>query len=603
MSITLTDAATPASQIINNASYVASTNQAEDSTHKNVRVRAEVYIAGERIAVTEQPKALTSFNLSELLRRYITPLKYKGNDYHTPAGTSVLTSWTNSGSFSSFTTSGKEITAAVTTAAGWAVSDGIALTAGEVLAVLIKEQTQNSGDLYVRLHDGSAAVETLLLGNTDLYNTNRILLFVAPEDDTYTVQIGSTGVVDWVGDYEIMKLAATTYGDPLIHYFVKFTEYWENASDVTTAGASARSITAAFINCSTSRDFGDYLIKPLSVGNFLTLAQEEEAAIYVSPNKMPKFDNLITGWANFSNPIDYDTFTSTGTAITSAVTDGSDYAYARSANTFSVKKGQKIVIAVELTLNSGEEPFVYLYSDAIGLSAKSNIVSLADGWNIIELTATATHTDMRVAIGNSATSADWETNIVIVMRESLQVNIVFLSLCHDLQIKHYKNAVATKEAIACYAGWGVIPLKYYNYYGISDNNAIISLLDPDDVVMSNTLYVPLILSCEHRFMEFVNRLGGLDYITFRGYHKTKATPEKEFYRTSGRVRKMLDAKRIIRETLTTRFIDEVMPLVADAIASEYTELDGVEVTVITGEVDTYSENDLIINEIEVEYEG
>ncbi len=592
MSITLTDAATPASQIINNASYVASTNQAEDSTHKNVRVRAEVYIAGERIAVTEQPKALTSFNLSELLRRYITPLKYKGNDYHTPAGTSVLTSWTNSGSFSSFTTSGKEITAAITTAAGWAVSDGIALTAGEVLAVLIKEQAQNSGDLYVRLHDGSAAVETLLLGNTDLYNTNRILLFVAPEDDTYTVQIGSTGVVDWVGDYEIMKLAATTYGDPLIHYFVKFTEYWENASDVTTAGASTRSITAAFINCSTSRDFGDYLIKPLGVGNFLTLAQEEEAAIYVSPNKMPKFDNLITGFTNGG----YETFTSTGVTITSAI--GTQWKVAFSSGSFPIKKGDKVMIHFHMTLNSGVGANWYLHADG---DLRSNFVTAINGENKIILTST--YTGNVVVRFDQGDAGDWETGPVIVMRESLQVNIVFLSLCHDLQIKHYKNAVATKEAIACYAGWGVIPLKYYNYYGLSDNNAIISLLDPDDVVMSNTLYVPLILSCDHRFMEFVNRLGGLDYITFRGYHKTKAAPEKEFYRTSGRVRKMLDAKRIIRETLTTRFIDGVMPLVADAIASEYTELDGVEVTVITGEVDTYSENDLIINEIEVEYEG
>lgn len=96
----------------------------------------------------------------------------------------------------------------------------------------------------------------------------------------------------------------------------------------------------------------------------------------------------------------YDTFTISGTAITSGI-NIADSAIAQS-NTFNIANGDVWKVATFLTLNSGQAPYVSLLE--VGVGAKSNIVQLSEGLNIATLTATADVTGAVLAIENTAAS-------------------------------------------------------------------------------------------------------------------------------------------------------------------------------------------------------
>lgn len=84
----------------------------------------------------------------------------------------------------------------------------------------------------------------------------------------------------------------------------------------------------------------------------------------------------------------YDTFTVSGTAVTSAI-NASGVASAYS-NTFSVTLADVIKMAVFVTSNSGELPIVEIYESEGG--SISNAESLVAGLNIVTLTITKTAT-------------------------------------------------------------------------------------------------------------------------------------------------------------------------------------------------------------------
>ena len=113
-----------------------------------------------------------------------------------------------------------------------------------------------------------------------------------------------------------------------------------------------------------------------------------------------KVKQLITAWSNSATP--YATFTTSGTAISSAITAGA--AYAHSTIISNITSGEKVVLRVTHTKNSGQAPFCFLMDEAVGIVAKSNTVNLAAGANEITLTATADITQARVVIGNTAAS-------------------------------------------------------------------------------------------------------------------------------------------------------------------------------------------------------
>lgn len=93
------------------------------------------------------------------------------------------------------------------------------------------------------------------------------------------------------------------------------------------------------------------------------------------------YENLITGWINSPAPNAYETFTTSGTVILSAIESGAS-GYALS-NSFNVIKGEKIRVKLFLT-NSNQLPTLYLINN--GWSSDDS-QALAVGLNDIELTS------------------------------------------------------------------------------------------------------------------------------------------------------------------------------------------------------------------------
>ena len=88
----------------------------------------------------------------------------------------------------------------------------------------------------------------------------------------------------------------------------------------------------------------------------------------------------LTTWTNGN----FNTFASSGLNITSAINTSGAEEYART-NGISVIVGDKITISLNLTLNSGVNPRMYLYGSG---AVRSDIITLNSGVNNIVLTST-----------------------------------------------------------------------------------------------------------------------------------------------------------------------------------------------------------------------
>jgi hypothetical protein len=107
------------------------------------------------------------------------------------------------------------------------------------------------------------------------------------------------------------------------------------------------------------------------------------------PGRARARGNLITVLGG----IDYATWTSAGTTVTSAVNSSGGPVFALSDG-FSIQSGDSVIITTSLTLNSGEAPYVklvYIVS-GVGIFDLSSAVQLSAGANSITLTATDTKT-------------------------------------------------------------------------------------------------------------------------------------------------------------------------------------------------------------------
>lgn len=96
------------------------------------------------------------------------------------------------------------------------------------------------------------------------------------------------------------------------------------------------------------------------------------------------YENLISSWSN----VDYDTLTSSGTSITSAISDGASEQNCES-DSISITDEDEVKVIFFLTLNSGTAP-TFAILDGAGGSAISNTEESADGLNYLTLTATST---------------------------------------------------------------------------------------------------------------------------------------------------------------------------------------------------------------------
>ena len=112
---------------------------------------------------------------------------------------------------------------------------------------------------------------------------------------------------------------------------------------------------------------------------------------------------LVSSWTN----TDYDTFTSSGYLITSAI-NASGGASALS-NHINVTSGDVLRVFVYLTLTSGEAPSLVLLDNSS--VEKSNKVALVNGAQMITLTATGSDASMHLEIINTAASNFSTSNV------------------------------------------------------------------------------------------------------------------------------------------------------------------------------------------------
>ena len=107
---------------------------------------------------------------------------------------------------------------------------------------------------------------------------------------------------------------------------------------------------------------------------------------------------LLTGWTNGT----YDTFSTTGTTITSAIQDsGASYAV---SNGIDITDEDVVKILTYVTYTSGEYPTFTLKASAGG-AAVSNAVQTGNGASLMTLTATATDSTSVLEITNTGATS------------------------------------------------------------------------------------------------------------------------------------------------------------------------------------------------------
>lgn len=131
-------------------------------------------------------------------------------------------------------------------------------------------------------------------------------------------------------------------------------------------------------------------------------------------------ENLVTGFTN-GTTYAYDTLTTSGTSITSAITNGSDFA-GMVSNPLTYETGETYTVSFKLTLNSGDLPEVMIVHNANGGSTvRSNIVVATTGFNEFTLTTT-TYGTLYLQIRNTnGESSNYSIDNVVFTKGNHQV--------------------------------------------------------------------------------------------------------------------------------------------------------------------------------------
>lgn len=120
----------------------------------------------------------------------------------------------------------------------------------------------------------------------------------------------------------------------------------------------------------------------------------------------------------------YETLTTNGTIIISAInTVGSSQLMLRPQ--FTVKKGDVIVVILDLNLNSGAAPYIRMRIGEAG-AVISNAPQLAEGFNIVTLTSTGDSDECNVIISNTPV-INFSTSAIIIKRKEMERDWVLLN--------------------------------------------------------------------------------------------------------------------------------------------------------------------------------
>ena len=246
----------PTKSVVNAPEFNITTSLTESATYNNLRIRATVYVGGKDspVAVLEQPKGLSDWNFSDLLKTFVGRMDKAvgGSDFHVQPSLSseLLTSWTSL-NLSTFTTSGRSIISAINpllTGDSYAISNDLgSVSVGDVVIIGIEYDWTDTGTNNVLLSFGTSAVILEELSYI-IVGANKVYFHVVSVDNTTpTVRIGNTiGAVNFTATASI-KTISDFIGNPAVYFKVKYEEVYENSSGVTTIGADETTTSLLYV--------------------------------------------------------------------------------------------------------------------------------------------------------------------------------------------------------------------------------------------------------------------------------------------------------------------------------------------------------------------
>jgi len=292
-------------------------------------------------------------------------------------------------------------------------SDDFAVTDGEAYLIYVNTQLYVSGTLpqvYIVDNAGNIISEVVRVGSgipypgfTDIFT---YALRVTATDANARVRFrnNATELANFNLTWFIWEINAPTL------YSAITDEYFEYKGD--PVGGSGSAPARAFL------PIGIYYLKMTTVNNYVYYSDWFEVTCV--------YPNLIATWYN-SGGSPYETFTSTGVQITSAIETGAD-GRAYSTEIFELINGESVRIIFFLTLNAGALPRLELYNtdtDSYYTETEVTIVGLND------ITFTSTRDgNYRIRFRSSA-AANFSTSDVLAMREYSEkyLTINFFNVC------------------------------------------------------------------------------------------------------------------------------------------------------------------------------
>jgi hypothetical protein len=189
----------PAKTVVNAPEFKVTTSLVEGASYNNLRVRATVYLGGKDapVAVLEQPKGLTDWDFSDLLKTFIGRMNVAvgGSDLHVQPTLSaeLLTGWTAEDSLT-LTSSGRTISDAYVTPdySAYARSNDLgAVSVGDVVIIGMEHDFTSTGGNDVLLFFGTQASLVEELAYITL-GANKVFFHVVSEDNaTPTIRLGN----------------------------------------------------------------------------------------------------------------------------------------------------------------------------------------------------------------------------------------------------------------------------------------------------------------------------------------------------------------------------------------------------------------------------
>lgn len=229
-------------------------------------------------------------------------------------------------------------------------------------------------------------------------------------------------------------------------------------------------------------DYDGNKYNTITIGNQIWMTENLKTTHYKDGTPiiyMPyaDYENLGSSWINgaYGNYY-FSTFDTSGTTILSAIANPGSYGFAKLNETLNLNIGDYIFYVVDLSLNSGDNPYVILFKDNMAYSAVSLNNGINIGGFIINLLASYT-----LGIGTMTTNGT-NFSATFIMSDNYDkgwINVNYGCYCwynNDINYKTPYGALYNWYAVndshgLAPEGWRVATLsdfeELYNYLGVS----------------------------------------------------------------------------------------------------------------------------------------